>query len=51
MGVGVGVAGAVVTVPTLGLSVGVATGLIVGRAAVAGLDGVVGGGAGVWGGV
>jgi hypothetical protein len=48
--VGPGVAGAVVTVPTLGLSVGVAIGITVGTAVVTGLDGVVGCGAGVWGG-
>ena len=46
--VGSGVAGAVVAVPALGLSVGVASGRPVGTAVVARLDGVVGCGIGVW---
>ncbi len=50
--VGAGVAGAVVAVPTLGPSAGVAVGLTVGTAAVAVLDGAVtcgvGGRDGTW---
>jgi hypothetical protein len=48
--VGAGVAGAVVAVPTLGPSAGVAVGFTVGTAAVTEFDGAVRCGTGVWAG-